>query len=109
MVFKQLLQMISLKVKIYKDLKQKYSFMKKKSKKRCYEASPDFTIIEDIDLYENEFTFSCQEMDDYYEEVIVSSNTFEVNIENVQERNRISVQYNSLTCDDYEFIEYIEK
>ena len=83
--------------------------MKAKKNKRSLESSPDFTIIEDIDLYENEFTFSCQESDDYYEEIIVSGSTLEVSFENVKHRNRISIEYNLTTCDDYEFIEYIEK
>ena len=82
--------------------------MKQKNRKRSPESSPDFTIIEDIDLYENEFTFFGDDIDDFYEEVTVSGNTYEVNVKNTWNENRISIEYDS-TCDDYEFIEYIGK
>ena len=97
------------KAKIYKKLKfSRRRQLSKKINEDKQEAYPDFTIIEDIDLYRNEFSSQDlfqYETFDYEEESYEEICNFSTFINSIQvANNQFSPHYNF--DDDYEIIEY---
>ena len=87
----------------------KNSQLSKKMNGDKQEAYPDFTIIEDIDLYRNEFssqdlfqyeTYSVEE--ESYEEIC----NFSTFIKSIQVTNNQFYPHSNFDDDDYEIIEY---